>query len=109
MKCMRRAILARWVWTVLASASFLFLAYIFSAPLGGASSKSNYSQPGRLSHLSAVATHAFVRHSAVGPQHPNTPPNGAHLRKQNASDTALCFLRIAHPLIETAAPYQHWR
>ena len=49
------------------------------------------------------------RHSAVGPQHPNTPPNGAHLRKQNARDTALCFLRIAHPLIETAAPYQHWR
>ena len=109
MKCMRRAILARWAWTVLASASVLFLAYVFSVPLGGAGSKFDYSPSSRLRHLSAAATHAFVRHSAVSPQHPNTPPNGAHLRKQNASDTALCFLRIAHPLIETAAPYQHWR
>ncbi|HXR77793.1 MAG TPA: hypothetical protein VN737_17565 [Bryobacteraceae bacterium] len=106
---MKRATIARWIWTVLAGASFLFLAYVFSAPLGGAGQSSGYFQSSRLRHLSAMTTPALARHSAVSPQHPNTPPNGAHLRKQNASDTALCFLRIARPLIATAAAFQHWR
>lgn len=94
---------------VLASASFLILAHVFSAPLGGTGRKPEYSQSSKLRHRSAAVKPALARPSAVYPQHPNTPPNSAHLRKQNAGDTALCFLRIARPLIALAAAHQHWR
>ena len=68
----------------------------------GEAAKNPTTPTGRLSQSSAASDTRVRQAIWRSVPHPNTPPNGAHLRKQNASDTALCFLRIAHPLIETA-------